>query len=329
MMETLAKKFNFTINYQSFRQSTWSYLYDNLTNEEIDFVIGGTVMTTERLEKVHYLYPHLYDKFTFATSPSIANLDHFDLNILIRPMDSSVWLLLAITLIILLFVGRLFQSIQPSIQFNNHHQNIRQDLFNICIHHLFRQSVPLLRLANRPIKICSMFWSFTAVIILANNYTGSLCSMLALPSHYSMDTTIKLAKQCRNHHIITLGIANSRPYQSLIESKVEEIQLIGQRMQFIRNYASAIKIIIEQSRRQKTLSSNGPSYVFISTRLRLLFKMIYAGKNLVFLPPNTETAALLPLYVAIAITKSFAHRKQFDRMLVLHIMLFLFYFSFV
>ena len=80
-METLAKKFNFTINYQSFRQSTWSYLYDNLTNEEIDFVIGGTVMTTERLEKVHYLYPHLYDKFTFATSPSIANLDHFDLNI--------------------------------------------------------------------------------------------------------------------------------------------------------------------------------------------------------------------------------------------------------
>ncbi|XP_075675599.1 uncharacterized protein LOC113798633 [Dermatophagoides pteronyssinus] len=316
MMETLAKKFNFTINYQSFRQSTWSYLYDNLTNEEIDFVIGGTVMTTERLEKVHYLYPHIFDKFTFATSPSIANLNHFDLNILIRPMDSSVWLLVAITLIIILFVGRLFQSVQPSIQLNNHHPNIRHDLFDICIHHLFRQSVPLLRLANRPTKICSMFWTFTAVIVLANNYTGSLCSMLALPSQYTMDTVKELAKQFYNNpNLRTIGIANSTPYQSMKLSTIEEIQLIGQRMDYINDNDLAINVIIDQSKQRRSLSSNGLSYVFISSRLRLIFEMFYAGKEVIFVPPHTEAARLYSLCVAIAVTKPFAYRKQFDRMI--------------
>uniref|UniRef100_A0A6P6YHK4 Uncharacterized protein LOC113798633 n=1 Tax=Dermatophagoides pteronyssinus TaxID=6956 RepID=A0A6P6YHK4_DERPT len=316
MMETFAKKFNFTINYQNFRQSSWSNLYDNLTNGDIDFGMGGTVITAERFEKVSYLYPHIFDKFTFATSPSIANLNHFDLNILIRPMDSSVWLLLALTLIIILFVGRLFQTVQPSIQLNNHHQNIRHDLFDICIHHLFRQSVPLLRLANRQTKICSMFWTFTAVIVLANNYTGSLCSMLALPSHYTMDTVKELAQQLRNNpNLHTLGIANSRPYKSLILSNVEEIKLIGQRMEYISTYDSAIRMIIEQSRRQKTFSSNGSSYVFMASRLRLIFEMISFGKNLVFVPLHTEAANLYPLYVAVAATKSFAHRKQFDRII--------------
>ena len=325
MMETFAKKFNFTINYQSFRQSTWSNLYDNLTNGDIDFGMGGTVITAERFEKVSYLYPHIFDKFTFATSPSIANLDHFDLNILIRPMDSSVWLLLAITLVIILFVGRLFQSIQPSIQFNNHLPNIRHDLFDICIHHLFRQSVPLLRLANRPTKICSMFWTFTAVIVLANNYTGSLCSMLALPSHYSMDSVKELAKQFYNNpNLRTIGIANSTPYQSMKLSTIEEIQLIGQRMDYIKDEDLAINVIIDQSKQRRSLSSNGLSYVFIASRLRLIFEMFYAGKEVIFIPPHTEAARLYSLYVAIAVTKPFAHRKQFDRMLVFSNTMFFF-----
>ncbi|OTF73372.1 hypothetical protein BLA29_002980 [Euroglyphus maynei] len=315
MMKTMAIKFNFTINYQNFERSTWSDLYGNITAKQIDFGMGGTVMTADRLEKVGYLYPHFIDKFTFATSPSVANTNQFDLNILIRPMDSTVWLLLAATLIILLFVGRLFQSIQPV-----NDERIPHDLFEICMHHLLRQTVPYLRLTNRPTKICSMFWAFTAVITLSNNYTGSLSSILALPSQYSMDTIIELAKQCRNDHYITLGIVNSTAYTSLKQSTVEEIHLIGHRMQYISNNDEAISMIIRQSERQQRRTSfssnnNHPSYVFISSRLRLIFEQINVGQNLIFIPPDTQESQLYPLYVAIAITKSFLYRKQFDQMI--------------
>ena len=67
----------------------------------------------------------------------------------------------------------------------------------------------------------------------------------------------------------------------------------------------------------KILNNSGSEqqqYAFLYPRERLRFSQLRAGKDLLYVSPDTEEASFFPLHISIPTRPTFKYRKEFSRM---------------
>ena len=64
----------------------------------------------------------------------------------------------------------------------------------------------------------------------------------------------------------------------------------------------------------KILKNEQQQYAFLYPRERLRFSQLRAGKDLLYVSPDTEDASFLLMHVSIPTQPTFKYRREFSRM---------------
>nr|XP_027199936.1 glutamate receptor-like [Dermatophagoides pteronyssinus] len=313
LFKTLSNHFNFTIQYvacQSFGiqniLGNWSGIVGKIIEEEIDFGVGGVVMNHERILVIPFLDTYWMDRLAFAIRKQ---QPHLDFDILLRPFELDVWLcLLATFLLFFIFDNLMNRLFPPKSSLPTGHQIDSLDnlcWIDFCL--LCRQPYPWLARLRLSTKICTIIFIFS-ISVLSNNYGGGLCSLLAVPASVSIDNIDKLADACRSHRIIPLSL-DAGYFQKMKDTNIYSFREISQTIQSAKNREEAIMKILNNS------GSEQQQYAFLYPRERLRFSQLRAGKDLLYVSPDTEEASFFPLHISIPTRPTFKYRKEFSRII--------------
>nr|XP_027199916.1 probable glutamate receptor [Dermatophagoides pteronyssinus] len=309
LFKTLSNYFNFSIQYVAGENfgiqsgpGNFSGVLGKILEEELDFGVGGFVISYERMLFIPFLETYWMDRLAFVIRPQQPYLA-FD--ILLRPFELDVWLcLLATFLLFFIFdqlKNRLF-SPKSSVSIGQQIDSLDNLCWiNFCL--LYRQPYPWLTRLRLSAKICAISFIFS-ISVLSNNYGGGLCSLLALPASSSIDNLDKLADACRSNHIIPLAL-NGGFFQKMKGTNIYSFREISRTVQPTKNMEEAIMKILKNEQQQ---------YAFLYPRERLRFSQLRAGKDLLYVSPDTEDASFLLMHVSIPTQPTFKYRREFSRM---------------
>ncbi|OTF72081.1 hypothetical protein BLA29_007242, partial [Euroglyphus maynei] len=311
LMLILSSYFNFTIEYNNFGNMTWDGLYTSLEKEHIDFGMGGTMMTADRIEHFQFLYPHFLEQVTFAILPpsSRLNVDK-SLNDLITPFDNIIWICLIATFISMFLFNHLFRNdYRKLLKKQTNHRHYNHNLAWIFVQHLLGEPYPNFRSLNDSMKIITMVCIFNIGIVLTNFYIGILCSRLTLPPNIDLDTIEKFAKECRTNNIITMGIAHTFMYQILQTSKIDTFHAASERMIYVESVAHGFRKILD------TNNNREQQFAMIGPRQRLHYRQLEMDKRKsIYIPPYNGDSHFFTIYVAIPVQRTFPDRHTFDHL---------------
>ena len=168
------------------------------------------MMTYDRHLRMNFFFSHWMDYVTFGMRWPERN--HNGFNLLLKPFSYQVWFLLITVFIVFIILNKFKIRILIPIRIV-HHQNglnsqqyrssIDLNLLWINLSLLFRQPYYWLRYLDTSIKICVIFWTFSA-LILTTFYSGFISSILAIPIHDGITTVHQFAEQCESQNIIPL-----------------------------------------------------------------------------------------------------------------------------
>ncbi|XP_075591421.1 elongation factor 1-gamma isoform X2 [Dermatophagoides farinae] len=312
LIQVMADYFNFTIKFIEIHDEghleringTWTGLIGHIQDGQFDMAIGAISINFNRLLAVNFIEPHYVDSFSFTTNPAV---QHVGFDVLIRPFRREVWFLMFSIFIISLLFQQFENQMLSITNIVSRHQSLsllEHNIFwiNLCL--LFRQ--PYLKLAeiNFSSKIFVIIWAIVA-LILTNSYAGGLCSILAIPTEHAIDTVEKLAMECQQKHIITLGI-DTDYYTSLKDSQNPTLRDIGQHMEFVSDRDEAIQMILSSKIHTR-------KYAFPFSYEQILFTKIMIGWPRLYLPPYTES--FFPLFYGIPVSKTFIYIQEFNQII--------------
>lgn len=208
MIMEMSKHFNFSIKWIHSKQfglltenNTWTGLFGMFERNEIDLAIGRILETYNRRLIADFLYAHFVDDSTFAIQP-LNTIDHVQLDLLIRPFESDVWL----TFLFLLILFGLFNFLLKSMTITN--EKIQHNIIwiNLCL--LTGQPYTLMKYTPFSIRLSTIVWAL-GTKILYNYYQGSLSSMLAIQNDYIIDTIDKLAMASKTGLVLPMLISHT------------------------------------------------------------------------------------------------------------------------
>ncbi|XP_075675617.1 uncharacterized protein LOC113798585 [Dermatophagoides pteronyssinus] len=301
LLFTLASYFNFTIEYNHYGNKTWIDLYTGIEQGEIDFGIGGTMMTSERNEKFHFLYPHFLERVTFAILRPHSHVNR-SLRDMIAPFDNIVWICLILLFVSIFLLNHLFRYDYRKQQTNHHH-----NLVWIFVQQLLRQPNHHFRSLNLSMKITTIVCIFMIGIVFTNVYIGNLCSRLTLPPNIDLDTIEKFAEECRtNDKIITMGIAHTHINEIIQTSEIATFHAASKRMIYVNSVMDGYEKILN-------INDNEKQYAMIGPRERLHYRQLQInnGKS-IYVPPNNGDSHFFTMYIAIPVHRTFVDRHTFD-----------------
>ncbi|XP_075676961.1 ionotropic receptor 40a-like [Dermatophagoides pteronyssinus] len=318
IIRTMARYFNFTIKFIDCKNiygnrllnGSFNGMMGMLENEQIDFGIGGVMMSYERNSIIRYLYTYQMDHLTFITNQDYQTQINYYL--LITPFTGQVWLMILFILLIFYLIKQI--RINLMIKCKQQQQQSFVDDYHddlwIGIGLFFRQPYYRLQSTNLSIKIMMLCWAISA-FILSTLYAGFLTSTLSIPNNNCIDTIQRLADECYAQNIIPLIQANTSAIKIFSRSDRNDFQMIWQKTQQIINTEQGIKMIFEQN-------VYGKKFSLITSRYPLQYYQFKYGKNLLYLPPEQLESSFYPFFVSIPIRKTFEHIESFN-ILIFHL----------
>lgn len=162
-------------------------------------------MNWKRAKVITYLYPYEIDVLTFGSSfPD----NYINIDILFKPFGQIVWFFIILSLILFTIFDQTknyFKIIhKENLQKPNKQRRHNGNLFWIGIHILLKQNYHQINSLYVPSKICVIGWIISA-LVLANYYSGFLCSTLTIPNSIEINSLEKLAEACLSQKYKVLG----------------------------------------------------------------------------------------------------------------------------
>ncbi|KAH7639541.1 glutamate receptor delta-1 subunit precursor -like protein [Dermatophagoides farinae] len=319
IIDTMAEYFNFSVHYIHCHNR--SIMNQMLMDKVIDFEIGGLMMTYHQHLRMNFFFTHWMDYITFGTRWSMKNSTSFTL--LLKPFSYQVWFLFIVVFIVFIILNKFkiriiipIRIVQHRNRFNSqqYRSSIELNLLWINLSLLFRQPYHWLRYLDTSIKICVIFWTFSA-LILTTFYSGFISSILAIPIHDGITTVHQFAEQCESQNIIPLIRNNTSWANVFSHSKIDVFQTIWRNSRLINDTEKELRIIASQS----MMNGDDRKFAMITARETLRYFRFLFGDGSIYTPPDGDDSTFYPILVSIPVRLSFEYDHQPFNDLIIHL----------
>ncbi|KAH9420503.1 hypothetical protein DERP_000929 [Dermatophagoides pteronyssinus] len=276
-----------------------SGLFEFFFKKKIDMAIGGISQTKNRIDVVDFLESHDQDRLTFA----ITDMDNrlglhqtYNFDLLWKPFMFEVWMILLSMFVLFGLFDQFRLKLFKRKKFNN--KNDYLIWINLSL--LFKVTYYRLNKINTSIKICSIIWTLSSIVI-NNVYIGQLHSLMTLPSERTGIITIdEFAHACSMGQILPILIKNSAVITTLSQSNIQSFQMIYQQARLIPDRETALK---SQYLHIVSILLNDHHHHHHHQDNRLLH-----------IAPDTIGSSFYSIITAIPVRKSFPFRKTFGKL---------------
>ncbi|XP_027205012.2 glutamate receptor ionotropic, NMDA 2C-like [Dermatophagoides pteronyssinus] len=321
LLKILENYFNFTsilIRFENYghknHNGTWTGMIGEIFANRMDISFSSTAMIYERYVDIDFLYPHWFDRYTYATlPPDELSVNNFD--IFIRPFGMKVWFCIGLTFLLFTIFERIkyLMAITANLnRFSNIKSSANHHLVHIGIHLLFNQSYPNINRMNLAKKLIFIIWALCTVV-LTNYYCSYLFSMISVPPNMAIDTMDKLVDACQSHQINIFGPDHTFISDSFGKSDDPLMKTMWKCLQLVDKIENYLPIPMAMKNRK----NNHKQLAMISSVSRLIYAQIVLGTRSLYLPPLDKDASYFyQLMIALPISQTLRPYRHEFRMII-------------